>query len=240
MPRMAPEFGNRNRLPTCAGASEHPGLRYPLGTVLLTDLNQLIACALVEPALFGGGLVRSQNPEVAWLLTSRIQPEVLSSFRAHSDAAVVTSGTLSTSPEWASWVIGYQVFGHQHRWFLPLLGPDVAMLAREVGSTGVRLWMDAGPQCTLVEARVPVSNALGASLRHHCKPSCASSALAGTLLTTAARLLAPAALRPAHGTPHPSTVSVTAVIPSDLWLDVESETAAALWHASRVSTPDRS
>jgi hypothetical protein len=205
----------------------------------VTDLHLLIACALVKPVLFGGGLVRSQSPDVAWHMTSEIQPEVLASFRAHSHAAVVTTDTISTCPEWVSWVIGYQVLGHQHRWFLPLLGRDVAMLAREVSSTGVRLWMDAGLQRTFVEARVPVSEALRASLRQYCRPSCACSTLAGSLLATAAGLLAPGALRPAHGTPYPSTVSVTAVIPTDLRFDVESETAAAIWRASRASTLGR-
>lgn len=217
---------------------EHVGRHSPISPVLKNDPTSLIASALAQRVLFGGGLVRSPKPQPVWHFTTEILPDVLRNFHAHTDVAVVTSDVVGTCADFVCWVIAYQVTGHQHRFFLPLLGAEVGALTRELRGSGVRLWMDGGPERPVLQARIPASKALRASLRELWKPAPVAAELTRNVLATGASLLVPTSLRPADDTPPPSTVSVTAVIPSDLECDRACQTAAALWNLSRGAAPE--
>jgi hypothetical protein len=203
------------------------------------DLTETICAALSGATLFSGGLLRTMEPSVVWRFTSQLPAQTLTLFRREKAAAVVTSDVIGLGVNWTCWVVGYQVGGSQHRWFLPLAGTQVGSLLREVRETGLRLWMDGEAEKSVFEARMPVSTELGSTLRKQWALSADSTAVAENLLRTAAQLLTPASLKPAEGSAPASYVSVTAVIPRDLRLDPASDASAALWRASRSTHQGR-
>lgn len=197
------------------------------------DLLQTISAALYGGSLFSGGLLRTHEASAVWRFTSQVPAQTLALFHREKARAVVTSDVIGMAAEWVCWVVAYQVGAIQHRWFLPLVGTQVASLLREVRETDLRLWMDAGAELPVFEARIPVSKELGSALQAQWRPCADAGAAAENLLRTAGQLLHAGALMPADGSELASRICVTAVIPADLPLDPPPEVAPAIWPTRR-------
>jgi hypothetical protein len=191
--------------------------------------SELVSSAIADGALFGGGIVRTDGLAPVWHVTTEVHPSTLELFRSHSEEAVVTSDVIGIRPGWVCWVVAFDVFGVQHRLFLPLFGSEVGDFTRRAKRSSARLLLDAAGAETVLQVRIPLSAGLRAALREHWRPSVDLDFYEESLLLTAASLLAPSALAAAEGVSSPSEVSVSAVLPGEFSLDSAGEAATALW-----------
>lgn len=95
-------------------------------------LSERIHAVLDERRLWDGHVVRrasSENsPAPGWYFCSKVSADVLQLFRAERTSAVMTSDAIGIGPRFTFWVLAFQVCGIQHRFFLPLVAPSVAVL----------------------------------------------------------------------------------------------------------------
>ncbi|GAB3647845.1 hypothetical protein [Ramlibacter alkalitolerans] len=186
------------------------------------SVSTIISAAEQQGLLFDGELGPPSAGEATgssdgvWSIRSLVPRAALSLFLGEERPCVMTSDALGLGDD-SYWVIGYQVADTQHRFVLPLVGAQVAEMLESVSSKGIVLQLRADGIETQHHARLDVSRELAAALRaKHTHDTSPATVLPAMLLTTAG-LLRPQSLRPAHGTPIPKNVSVTGVLPLDVW-----------------------
>lgn len=185
-----------------------------------SKLNKRIQAALDQQRLWDGLVVRSasigNSPAPGWYFSSKIAPDVLELFQAERTSAVMTSDAIGIGPKFTFWVLALQVRAVQHRFFLPLVAPSVAVLVTDMSREDLHLFMDAGPSVSALDSRVPVPRHLRATLAKMHQPAFDKEVVLRDVVLTAARLLEPDALKPANPRSPPTSVSVTAVLPTEL------------------------
>jgi hypothetical protein len=183
-------------------------------------LREQIHAALDAQRLWDGQVVRSlpseNSPASAWYFSSKVASDVLELFQAERTSAVMTSDAIGIGPRFTFWVLAFQVRAIQHRFFLPLVAPSVAVLIADMSREDLHLLMDAGPSIPALDSHVPVTRDFHATLAQMHQPDFDREVVLRDVVLTAASLLHPEALKPANLRSPPTTVSVTAVLPTEL------------------------
>jgi hypothetical protein len=184
------------------------------------ELSERIQAALDQQRLWDGHVERcasSENQCVAgWYFCSKIAADVLALFQADRASAVMTSDAIGIGPRLTFWVLGLQVGSVQHRFYLPLVAPSVGVLIADKSREDLHLVMDAGPSISALDAHVPVPRHFRATLATLHQPAFDREVVLRDVVLTAASLLEPDALKPANPQSPPTSVSVTAVLPTEL------------------------
>lgn len=185
-----------------------------------SGLSERIHAALDQQRLWDGHVVRrasSENsPAPGWYFCSKVAPDVLELFQAERTSAVMTSDAIGIGPRFTFWVLAFQVRAIQHRFFLPLVAPSVAVLVADMSREDLHLLMDVGPSVPVLDSHVPVTRHLRATLANMHQPVFDREVVLRDVVLTAASLLDPHALEPANPRSRPTSVSVTAVLPTEL------------------------
>lgn len=183
-------------------------------------LSERIHTALDQQRLWDGHVVRSpssgNSPALCWHFCTKVAADVLELFQAEWNSAVITSDAIGIGPRFTFWVLAFQVRGMQHRFFLPLVAPSLAALIADMSREDLHLVMDAGPSVPVLDAHVPVPRHLRATLANMHQSTFDRDVVLRDVVLTAASLLEPDALKPANFGNPPTSVSVTAVLPTEL------------------------
>ena len=183
-------------------------------------LSERIEAALDQQRLWDGHVVRSasseNSPAPGWYFCSKVATDVLELFQAERTSAVMTSDAIGIGPRFTFWVLAFQVRAIQHRFFLPLVAPSVAVLIADMSREDLHLLMDAGPSIPALDSHVPVPLHLRATLANMHQAAFDREVVLRDVVLTAASLLEPDALKPANPRNPPTSVSVTAVLPTEL------------------------
>lgn len=185
-----------------------------------SELSGRIHAALDQQRLWDGHVVRTVSSENApapcWYFRSKVAPAVLELFQAERTSAVMTSDAIGIGPRFTFWVLAFQVREIQHRFFLPLVAPSVAVLIADMSREDLHLLLDAGPSIPALDSHVPVPRDFRATLADMHQPAFDREVVLRDVVLTAASLLDPDALKPANPRSPPTSVSVTAVLPTEL------------------------
>jgi hypothetical protein len=181
-------------------------------------LSDRIHAALEQQRLWDGHVLRNASSESPprWHICSKVPADVLELFQAERASAVMTSDAIGIGPRFTFWVLALQVQEFQHRFFLPLVAPSVGVLVADMSREDLHLLMAADPAIPALDARVPVPRHLRATLANMHQPAFDREVVLRDVVLTAASLLDPDALKPANPRSPPTSVSVTAVLPTEL------------------------
>ena len=167
-----------------------------------SGLSERIHAALGQQRLWDGHVVRSasseNSPAPAWYFRSNVAPDVLELFQAGRTSAVMTSDAVGIGPRFTYWVLALQVRAIQHRFFLPLVAPSVAVLLADMSREDLHLLMVAGPSIPALDSHVPVPRHFRATLAKMHQPAFDRQVVLRDVVLTAASLLDPDALKPAN------------------------------------------
>lgn len=221
----APDAANlviESSCPVHSGQGASEALRFS-AQGLMTNTNGLserIEAALDQQRLWDGQVVRSasseNSPTPCWYFCTKVATDVLELLQAERISAVMTSDAIGIGPRFTFWVVALQVRAIQHRFFLPLVAPSVGALVADMSREDLHLLMDAGPSVPALNAHVPVRQHLRATLATMHQPVFDREVVLRDVILTAASLLDPGALKPANPRSPPTSVSVTAVLPTEL------------------------